>query len=172
MKESAIEEHARIGNDYEWWKITAHELFASSAILNRERERVETPFKAGPRPAPMESRTFWVELMLDAFGIECLIKAIWLKQGHQLARDGRYIGMMPKEGHRLEKLCVRAGIALNRREEETLTRLSDIAGSAGRYPIPSRVPQRPVTIRWSDPGDYEIIENLIARLERELEKMV
>jgi hypothetical protein len=78
--------------------------------------------------------------------------------------------MIPKEGHRLERLCRAAGIVLNQREEETLTRLSDIAGSIGRYPIPSRVPQRAVALRWSDPGDYEIIENIIARLERELRK--
>jgi hypothetical protein len=168
MKKSPIEEHTRLGNDYEEWKITAHELFASSAILNRERERVETPFKPGP--SPMENRTFWVELMLDAFGIECLIKAVWLKQGHRLARDGNYIPMIRKEGHRLEKLCRVAGIALNQREEETLTRLSDIAGSIGRYPIPSRVSQRAVALRWSNPDDYEIIENIIARLETELRK--
>jgi hypothetical protein len=100
---------------------------------------------------------------------ECLIKAVWLKQGHQLARDGKYVPMIAKEGHRLEKLCRIAGIALHRREEETLERLSDIAGSIGRYPIPSRVPQRAVALRWSDPDDYEVIENLIGRLERELE---
>src|SRR6266496_4657471 len=107
MPESPIEEHTRIGNDYQDWHITAHQLFASSAILNRERERVEKPLKSKPypRPVPLESRTFWVELMLDAFGLECLIKAVWLKQGHQLARNGRYVGMMKKEGHRLEKLC-------------------------------------------------------------------
>ena len=167
MKDSPIDEHTRLGNDYQEWIITAHALIAASAILNRERERVETPFKPGP--TPMESRTFWVELMLDAFGIECLIKAIWLKQGHQLARDGKYVGMMRKEGHRLERLCRAAGIVLHQREEETLVRLSDIAGSIGRYPIPSRAPQTTAAHRWSSPEDYEIIENLIARLERELQ---
>ncbi len=169
MKESSIEEHTRIGNDYEWWKITAHELFASSAILNRERERVEkTPFKPGP--SPIERRTFWVELMLDAFGIECLIKAIWLKQGHQLVRDGKYVPMPGEGGHRLEKLCRTARIPLNQREEETIARLSDIAGSIARYPIPRRAPKSTGALGWSEPGDYEIIENLIARLERELQK--
>lgn len=170
MPESPIEEHTRIGNDQQSWEITAHELFSSSAILNRERERVEKSLKSKPypRPVPMESHTFWVELMLDAFGIECLIKALWLKQGQQLARDGKYVGMMKKEGHRLEKLCRCAGIRLSRREEETLIRLSDIAGSIGRYPIERRVPQRAVSLRWSDPDDYEVIENLIARLKREL----
>ena len=79
--------------------------------------------------------------MLIAFGIECLIKAIWLTQGHQLARNGKYLSML-KEGHRLEKLCRKAGIVLNQREERALVELSDIAGSIGRYPIPSRARQR------------------------------
>ena len=172
MPESPIEEHTRLGNDQLSWDITAQELFASAAVLNRERERVEKSLKSKPYPrrVPMESKTFWVELMLAAFGIECLIKALWLKQGHALARGGKYIGMMKKEGHRLEKLCRCAGIKLKPREEETLTRLSDIAGSIGRYPIPSRVPQRAVELGWSDPHDYDIIENIIARLERELRK--
>jgi hypothetical protein len=39
MKESPVEEHTRLGNDYEEWKITAGELFANAAVLNRERER-------------------------------------------------------------------------------------------------------------------------------------
>src|SRR5438552_15565842 len=102
MKESSIGEHTRVGNDYEWWKITAHELFASAAVLNRERERVEKSLKSKPypHPSPMENRTFWVELMLAAFGIECLIKAIWLKQGRQLVHDGKYIPMPGEGGHR------------------------------------------------------------------------
>jgi hypothetical protein len=170
MKESLIEEHTRIGNDYGWWEITADDLFASSFVLNHERERVEKPLETGPRPLPIENRTFWVELMLAAFGIECLIKAVWLKQGHQLARDGKYQPMMAKEGHRLEKLCRAAGISLSSNEEKTLTRLSDIAASAARYPIPNRVSQRDMMIGWSDPHDYDVTENFIARLKSELQK--
>lgn len=168
MKESPSEEHTRIGNDYEEWRNTAHELLVSSAILNRERERVETTVQHGHR-VPMETRTFWVELMLDAFVIECLIKAIWLKQGHQLVRDGKYVPLPAEGGHRLEKLCGTTGIPLNQREEETLARLSDIAGSIARYPIPRRAPKTFGGLWWSEPDDFEIIEKFIARLEKELQ---
>jgi hypothetical protein len=47
--------------------------------------------------------------MLAAFGIECLIKAIWLKQGHQLARDGKYIPMIPKERSSAGEVVSRCG---------------------------------------------------------------
>lgn len=168
MKESPVEEHTRVGNDYPNWKHTAQELFAASDILKRERERVEPTLR--PDPAPLEILTSWTELMLAAFGIECLIKAIWLTQGHQLARNGKYVGMMEKEGHRLEKLCRKAGIVLNEHEEEVLTRISNIAGSIGRYPIPSRAPQTTDALWWSSPVDDDIIENLIVRLKIELRK--
>ncbi len=86
MSESVIAIHTRVGNDYRNWMHTAQTLFAGSTILTRERERA----CAGLRPgkAPIEILTFWTELMLIAFGIECLVKAIWIKQGNQLARDG------------------------------------------------------------------------------------
>jgi hypothetical protein len=168
MKESPIEEHTRVGNDYLNWKHTTQTLFAASKILTRERERVEPTLKPGP--APIEILTFWIELMLAAFGIECLIKAIWLTQGHQLARNGKYVGMMSNEGHRLEKLCRKAEIVLNEREKEVLTRISNIAGSIGRYPIPSRAPQTTGALGWSSPVDDDIIGNLIVRLKIELRK--
>ena len=47
-------------------------------------------------------------------------QAIWLEQGHQLPRDGRYVEMIKQERHQLVKLCAAAGIALNRREARAL----------------------------------------------------
>ena len=77
--------HTRVGNDYRCWAITARALFAASKTVERERERVKTTLRP-PCKAPDEILTTWIDPMLTAFGIECLIKAIWLKQGNQLAR--------------------------------------------------------------------------------------
>jgi hypothetical protein len=170
MKESPSDIHTRVGNDYRNWKHIAQTLFASSEILRREHDRVRPMLKPGAGPAPKEVLTTWSELMLTAFGIECLIKAIWLTQGHQLARNGKYIPMMNKEGHRLDKLCRAAGIVLNQREEQALVELSDIAGSIGRYPIPSRARQTTEALGWSS-GDDDVIANLIVRLKIELRKI-
>jgi hypothetical protein len=90
MKESPIDIHTRVGNSYVHWKRTAETLFASSEILRRERERVWLTLKPGP--APKEIFTTWTAVMLTAFGIECLIKAVWLKQGRQLAQNGEVHG--------------------------------------------------------------------------------
>lgn len=138
---------------------TARTLFAGSKLLKHERER---SFQSGH--ASIESFTVWIEVMLMAFGIECLIKAIWIKQGNQLARDGKYIPITKNEGHQLVKLCGAVGFALEQREADALQRMSDIAGSIGRYPIPRRASQTEGVRSWSSEDDG-IIENLISRLE-------
>ena len=104
--------------------------------------------------------------MLTAFGVECLIKAVWLKQGHQLAQNGKYMEMIKNEGHHLGRLCEAAGIVLSQREEAPLARLSDIAGSIARYPIGRRARQT-TRVWWSSTDDH-IIENLIVRLKTEM----
>jgi len=155
--------YARVGNDYLPWCITARQLFAASRIVQREREQIKATLRP-PCTAPDEF-TFWVTPMLTAFGIECLIKAIWLKKGNQLAHDGKYIGMGEKEpSHQLVKLCERAGIALDPGEAVALQEISDIATSLGRYPIAKRVENERRSISWPS----VIVENLIQKLKAQL----
>ncbi len=118
---------------------------------------------------PFELFMPWTELMLMAFGIECLIKAVWVKGRHQLARNGKYISMIQNERHQLVKLCGVAGIPLDARETDALERITDIADTIGRYPIPRRASQIPKGCKWSS-VDSRIVENLIVRLELELRK--
>lgn len=160
MSESVIARHTELGNSYRLWMQTAQTLFAGSKILRGERERGK---------APIEILMPWTELMLTAFGIECLIKAIWIKRGNQLARDGKYVPMTKNEGHQLVKLCRVAGIPLDSPEADALKRMSEIAGTIGRYPIARRAGQIiPTGCSWSS-VDYGIIENLIMRLKTELQ---
>jgi hypothetical protein len=72
--------------------------------LKREHEHARAALRRTGK-TPIEMLTVWTQPMFVAFGIECLIKAIWLKQGNQLAGDGRYVPMIPNEGHRLMPLC-------------------------------------------------------------------
>ena len=76
----------------------ADTLFAASKILRRERDRVTASLRHR-KARPFEILMLWTELMLTAFGIECLIKATWVKDGHQLARDGKHIPMTQNERH-------------------------------------------------------------------------
>jgi len=127
----------------------------------------------GTGKAPIELLTIWTELMLAAFGIECLVKAIWLKQGHQLARDGKYIPIVQNEGHRLVPLCRAVGINMDAREQDALERISIIGRTIGRYPIARRAYEMRVgqfhkhtgsSISWSSDDD-RIIESLVTRLK-------
>jgi hypothetical protein len=170
-KPDLIEVHTRIGNDYQLWHHTAQTLFAAATILSREYERVRSTLpRSGSGRLPMELYTVWTTPMLLAFGVECLIKAIWVKQGHILARDGKYVPMCKNERHDLVRLCGVAGIALNPTEREALCRISRIAQSIGRYPV-SRSAENRSQYTWGA-NDDRIIEALIARLKAELLKHV
>lgn len=166
--------HTRLGNDFRNWMHTAQALFASSTILTRERERATSDLRPGP--APIEVLTLWPEIMLAAFGIECLIKALWLRQGHILARAGKYVPILRKEAHDLARLCAAVGVALTPAETDALERMSIISRSIGRYPISRTAhetrPRRFVTgagspFFWSD-GDDRLVESLVMRLKKQL----
>jgi hypothetical protein len=166
-KSSATENHTRTGNDPVYWVITARSLFAASKAVKDERERVNSTLQPGP--APDIITTLWTHIMLTAFGVECLIKAIWILQGHQLARDGKYVGMTDKEKpHELVKLCDIAAIPLNERESDVLQRMSDIGKSIGRYPIGRTAETR--SRYWSSNDDH-VIENFVARLKAQIRQM-
>jgi len=79
-----------------------------------------------------------VSHMLRAMATECLLKALWLKHGGILARDGQYVGVLKKKEHRLHELAkavsLKSQIIFNRRELELLEQASYWITS-GRYPI-------------------------------------
>lgn len=76
--------------------------------------------------------------MLLAMATECLLKALWLKSGGTLAKDGRYTGILRKNEHRLNQLAKavsgRSGINFTQRELALLEQASYWITS-GRYPI-------------------------------------
>lgn len=138
----------------------------------RERDRARSNLRV-PGKAPIELLTLWTELMLAAFGVECLIKAMWVKQGNPLARNGKYVPMLKNERHQLVSLCHVAGIVLDPCEADVLERISIIAHTIGRYPIPRRAHEtRPrefsrqtgSPLSWSSNDDY-VIENFVVRLQ-------
>ena len=164
--------HTRVGNNYRNWIHTAQTLFAGSTILTREHARARANLRRTGK-APIELLTVWTELMLAAFGIECLVKAIWLKQGHQLARDGKYIPIVQNERHRLVPLCRAIGINMDAREQDALERISIIGRTIGRYPIARRAYETQARqfykhtgspLSWSSEDD-RIIECFVTRLK-------
>ncbi len=79
-----------------------------------------------------------VSHMLRAMATECLLKALWLKHGGILAKDGRYVGVLKKKEHRLDELAKavsrKSQVIFTGRELELLEQASYWITS-GRYPI-------------------------------------
>jgi hypothetical protein len=79
--------------------------------------------------------------MLRATATECLLKALWLKHGGKLAQDGKYLGVVKKNEHRLHELAKAVSekskslVVFTARDLDLLERAS-YWNVSGRYPIP------------------------------------
>jgi hypothetical protein len=71
-------------------------------------------------------------MMLDGFAAENLLKGLLLAQGANPEQGGRLDQQL--RTHNLTALCTRAGITLNRDEEELLERTKRMM-ELGRYPV-------------------------------------
>jgi len=152
---------ARSGNNYRNWLNTASRLLADSATLRRKTRRIRNSLRWGAKP-PHEMLTVWTEVMLAGFAAECLIKAVWLKNGNELVRGEEYKGILRAERHELTALCDRVGIRLSSTERRSLHALSRIMRSVGRYPIPRKSSETATSWGSKDNG---VLSCFIQRLE-------
>jgi len=78
-----------------------------------------------------------VSHMLRAMATECLLKALWLKYGGMLAKDGRYVGVSKKEHrlHELAKAVSQKGHNVFTKRELELLEQASYWITSGRYPI-------------------------------------
>lgn len=105
-----------------------------------------------------------ISIMLLGLGIECLIKAIFLAQGNDLAKNGSFIGIPSAGAHNLVQLCKQINFQLSEREMDLLNRLSDSIEWGGRYPTPTRHTKCPHYTYWLSSQDDSLASTLIARL--------
>jgi hypothetical protein len=120
------------------------------------------------------------ELMLDGMAIECLLKAAWVKQGHKLAKDGKYLGVPGAGDHDLVQLAGALKLKLSALEKDTLGRLSHFIEYGGRYPVPkdadklqlTRAPTggRAAATTWCTQNDYVQLEAIVRRLDQLLDE--
>ena len=76
-----------------------------------------------------------VRAMLLGYAIECGLKALWVRKGNKLVRDGRYQGVTGANDHDLPQLAQAVGFVPTTAEAEVLRRLSQFSRFAGRYPV-------------------------------------
>jgi hypothetical protein len=172
----AIEQHTWAGNAPQAWRSCAGDLLAAAVVLRERRENI------GPSslPVPNAWRLHPSELMLDGMAIECLLKALWLKHGHELARDGRYVGIPGAAAHDLVQLAGMLQLTLTEMERDVLRRLSHFIEYGGRYPVPKdaeklrliRTPQggQGAATTWSTPSDQLLFETVVGRLDQLLDE--
>jgi hypothetical protein len=140
--------------------MSAEELLAASQVL---RER-----------GPISGRLGAVELMLRGMAVECLLKALWLKQGNVLVDSGRYVGVRGAGSHDLSQLASAVRFTLSVHEADVMRRLSHFIEYGGRYPVPkdssklmlTRNPRggKGASTTWSTPSDNELFDALVLRL--------
>jgi hypothetical protein len=82
-----IEEYDKVGNDHNAWASSADGLLAASRLLRKLRTTFDLESVAVGVAIPDEGRIHPADLMLRGFAVECLLKALWVKQG------GTYVSM-------------------------------------------------------------------------------
>lgn len=81
----------------------------------------------------MEDSSLW---MLSGMAIECLLKALRVKQGHNLVADGKHVPMPGAADHDLVRLPGILELTLSDLDKDVLRRLSHFIEYGERYPVP------------------------------------
>lgn len=170
-----VEQHTWAGNSPDTWRLCAGDLLAAAAVLRAHRVSTDS----GSSGSTDAWRLHPAELMLAGMAIECLLKALWVKQGHELAKDGEYVRVSGAGAHDLVQLADVLQLTLTDLERDVLRRLSHFIEYSGRYPVPknalklllTRSPRggRSSSTTWTTPGDQTIFDEFVTPLEQLLE---
>lgn len=139
-KECGAKEFDKRGNDKIEWAFTADSLLAASNFLCQHSYHLKPDWPSLSERFPTfdEIRVSDVIIMLRAMAVECLLKALWLKGGGRLAKNGRYRKIPSSRDHDLVSLSNtvlgKLSIEISKEEQDFLERLSRNI-TAGRYPI-------------------------------------
>lgn len=126
----------------------------------------------------------WPEWMLRGFATECLLKALWLCQGHQLCGGGKYRGVIPigakkkVRDHELAELASAVGFDTTPDEREAPLQMWTFAMvGLGRYPVGVNaevVPQFASPQLWLflQVRCLEVGDQLMQRLDRAVQSTI
>lgn len=167
----------KVGNDPRAWLRHAEELLITHSILYDEYKQVDYTKLRNEGIVSDEGRVLMPALMLLAFAIECLLKALWLKQGNLLAENGKLVKIPNTHDHNLVEYGNVTGLVFSKNEKVVLNRLFKISVSLGRYPIPikfehSHLHKTPIAgyqtdLHWGFSDDV-IVDKIISKIKRKL----
>lgn len=172
------------------WSNSAYDLLTSANVLDRfrgdyRRELLEDTSKTGGIQRSLFERmsVVGVSAMLRAMATECLLKALWVKYGGTLVKDGKYLGVLENKSreHQLNELAkavsTKGDIQFTDRELKLLEYVSYWIMS-GRYPIqkqykylvPFKKPGGSVgsSMSWTDGDPFEELRALIIKIQAAL----
>jgi hypothetical protein len=128
----------KTGNNPMEWVFSADSLLAACRFLSLHSSHLREEAPSERFPTFDEYRIHDVIVMLRAMAIECLLKALWLKSGNKLAKNGKYCPIPNAKDHDLLSLYNAIAdnyqITLTKGEKDFINRLSGNI-TAGRYPI-------------------------------------
>ena len=166
-----------MANHPHFWKEKALDLLMASRILHQAEESSEIEIDGEKVKVPF-LRSYWPKIMIRAFALECLIKALWLKNGNILYQGEKYVGIDGMKLHHLSRMFEAVGIILSDEKRNLLDRLSAVSVADGCYPFPSKRDQfdkyhpgknGEFRVEWSLPQDdslfTEIQEHLMSKLQ-------
>lgn len=166
--------HEGAGNLPRAWEAAAEDLLAAAQILKERHESFDRESLGPGDSMPPESGVKPVELMLRGMAIECMLKALWVKQGNAIVRAGKYLGVHGAGQHDLPQLASATGFQIDAVETDLLRRLSHFIQYGGRYPVPRDASQlrlirsagggRGAATSWSTPTDQNSFDEIVRRL--------
>src|SRR3990172_2546400 len=121
--------HERFGNSWSAWLVWGFVLEDAEVCLGEHEIHRE---HNGEVVMPM---LLCVRAMLLGYAIECTLKALWVRKGNKLIRNGKYKGVPGANDHNLSQLAKAAGFIPTSTEADVLRRLSKFIQFAGRYPV-------------------------------------
>jgi hypothetical protein len=136
MTEEELKKHYdETANDPIAWLDAANENLIAADVID------EAMAAAQKRQGPIEHamRLTWKSRMLRAYAVECLLKAIYVKNGNKLGDGGELDKGAFPTNHNLVSMWRRVCLpSLTPERQSLLMKLSHISTSLGRYPIAMR----------------------------------
>lgn len=180
MDQSKRDAYHSVGNHPRAWWYCGRNLIVSAELLHRAAE-ITLPGDLSKldaralREIYRADAVFGPSLMLRAFGVEALLKALFLHGGGALAAGGRFQSPTTRP-HDLHALVEAARVSISPAEERLL-RVLEYWVEEGRYPIQARVSKyeragpntMPFRHRWSEEQE-EVWQILLKRLLAEGKK--
>jgi len=159
------DEFERMGNDPGAWRTSAEALVYNADVLKKHRYQQHEQEITASNASVDVSRTFG-ELLLWGYSLEAFLKCLFLKEGGEMARDGK---LVDPGKHDLLQMARKAHLQPTSAQCSILKRLSIIIQWSGRYPIATTPQKTFQSHHWGHPEDDDVLEELIEAIRLKID---